>query len=105
MHAPIRRLGGHDIEVAVQQQGAALGVRALEPREHVAPPWCAGFDVMDRVTDLLQLIGYPAGTDGLALGGFGVTGVGGVEADEGADEVDHLGFGAGGRRHSHHSYH
>ena len=89
----------------MQQQGSAIGVRALEPDEQVASARRAGLDVFGRVTDLFQLFGHPARAFGLAFGGFGFAGVGRVEADERADEVNHLGFGFGGRRHSHHSYH
>jgi hypothetical protein len=103
--APVGRLGGHDVEVAVQQQGSAVAVGALEPREYVAPARRACLDVFSRVTDLFQLFGHPAGAFGLAFGGLGFASVGRVETDERADEVNHLGFGFGGTSHSHHSYH
>ena len=89
----------------VQHQGATVGVGALEPGEQVAPARRSGLDIFSRVTDLFQLFGHPAGAFGLALGGFGFAGVGRVEADERADEVNHLGFGVGETSHSHHSYH
>ena len=106
MHAPVGRLGGHHVEVAVQHQGAALAVGALQSGEHVGPARRAGLDVFGRVADLLELLGHPAGAFGLTFGGLGLAGVGGVEADERADEIDHLGFGCRwGRAHSHLSYH
>ena len=37
VHAPVRRLGGHHVEVPVQHQGPARGVRALQPGEDIAP--------------------------------------------------------------------
>ena len=91
VHAPVRRLGGHHVEVAVQQQRAAGRVGAREPGEHVAPARRARLDVFGLVPDLFQLLGHPAGALGLALGGLGLAGVGGVEPDQLADEVDHLG--------------
>jgi hypothetical protein len=105
VHAPVRRLGRHHVEVPVQQQRAAVWVGALEGGEDVPPARRARLDVLGREADLLQLLGHPAGAFCLAFGGLGLAGVRGVEADERADEVNHLGFGVGGRRHSHHSYH
>ena len=46
-----------------------------------------------RVADLFELFGHPAGAFGLAFGGLGLAGVRRIEADERADEIDHLGFG------------
>ena len=106
MHAPVGCLGGHHVEVAVQHQGAALAVGALQPCEHVGPAGCACLDVFASVPDLFELFGHPAGAFGLTLGGLGLAGVRRVEADERADEIDHLGFGLrGGTGHSHLSYH
>jgi hypothetical protein len=105
VHAPVRRLGGHHVEVPVQQQGPAVRIAALEPGEQIAPARRSGLDVFGRVTDLFQLFTHPAGAFGLALGGCGFAGVGRVKADERADEVNHLGFGVVETSHSHHSYH
>ena len=56
-----------------------------------------------------ELLGHPAGALGLPLRGGGVTGVGGVEPDEGADEVDDFVAGCRPTRnwttHSSLSYH
>ena len=46
MHAPVRRLGGHHIEVPVQHQGAARGVGTRKPGEHVGPAGRSGLDVL-----------------------------------------------------------
>jgi hypothetical protein len=105
VHAPIRRFSGHHVEVPVQQKRSTVGIRALQPREHVAAARRSGLDILSRKADLFQLLGHPPGALGLALGGLQFAGVGRVEPDERADEIDHLGFGVGGSSHSHHSYH
>ncbi len=38
VHAPVRRLGGHHVEVAVQQQRSAVGVGAREPANTLPRP-------------------------------------------------------------------
>ena len=90
VHAPVGGLGGHHVEVAVDQQRAAVRVGAGQPGEDVAAARCAGLDVLGLVADLLELLGDPVGALRLALGGLELTGVGGVEPDQRADEVDHL---------------
>ncbi len=106
VHAPVGRFGGDDVEVAVDQQRAAVRVGAGQPGEHVAPPGCSCLDVLGGVADLAESVAHPFRAVGLALGGRRVTGIGGVESDQLADEVDDLVGGAGGRHgHSHHSYH
>ena len=106
MHAPLGRLGGHHVKMPVDQQRAARAVRALEAGEHIAAPGRAGLQVLDLVADVFQLGGDPVGAFGLALGGFQLAGVGGVEPDQPADNVDHVvDRSLGWHRHSHLSYH
>ena len=102
MHAPVRRLGGDDIEMAVDQQRAAVAVGAGKTGEDIAPAGCAGLDVLGGVPDRAELLGNPQGALRLALGGRQLAGVGGVEPDQGADEVDYL---VDGLSHSPLSYH
>ena len=89
----------------MQQKRSAVRVRALQAREEVAPARCSGLDVFGLVADLFQLFGHPPSALGFAFGGVGFAGVGRVEPDQRADEINHLGFGVGGSSHSHHSYH
>ena len=90
MHAPVGGLGGHHIQVAVNQQRAAGSVGTFEPGEHVGPPRRPRFHLGDLVSHGFELLGHPAGAFGLPPGGLQLTGVGGVEPDQGADEVNHL---------------
>ncbi|CPU68009.1 Uncharacterised protein [Mycobacteroides abscessus] len=102
MHAPIRGLGGHDVEVTVNQQGTAIRARPGQPREEVSAPRGAGLDVLTGVSDLLQLLLNPPRAFGLALGGLQLSGVGGVETDQRADQIDDLILGC--RVHRSHNY-
>ena len=102
MHAPVGRLGGDDIEVAVDQQCTAAAVGTGKTDEDVAATRRAGLDVLGGVPDRGQLLGDPEGTLRLTLGGGQLTGVGGVEPDQGADEIDDL---VDGLSHSPLSYH
>jgi hypothetical protein len=71
----------------VDQQRVARAVRAFQAGEHIAPPGGAGLRIFDLVADVLQLGGNRLGAFGLALGGFQLAGVGGVEPDQPADDV------------------
>jgi hypothetical protein len=95
--APVGGLGGDDVEVAVDQQGAAAGVGAGQAGEYVA---AAGrrLDILGFIADLFKLGSHPAGAFGLAFCGLRLAGVGRIEPDERADEVDDLILGGS---HSH----
>ena len=82
----------------MDQQGAAGRVGAGQPGEHVAPARRAGLDVGGLVADLLELLDDPARAQLPHLWWSRVPGVGGVEPDQGADEVDDLVDGAVGLR-------
>jgi hypothetical protein len=87
----------------MNQQGTPRAVRTRQPDEHIAAARRAGFEVFGLVADLGQLFGDPARALGLALGGLGLAGVGGIESDQPADDLDHVIARLEG--HSHNSYH
>ena len=90
VHAPFGRFGRHHVEMPMDQQGATRAVGAREPGEHIAPPGRPGFDVFRLVANLCQLLGDPLSTLGLASCGLGFAGVGGIESDQPADNLDHI---------------
>ena len=55
VHRPLRRLGGHDVEVPVDEQRATLAVRAGQPAEDVAASGRAGVEHLHLVPDLGEL--------------------------------------------------
>ena len=86
VHRPVVGLGGHDVEVAVQQQRVA--VAGAPARHHVGPPLDAFVDLRLQA-DLGQQRGDVLG--GLALARSGpVAVVGGVHADQVAADLDDL---------------
>ena len=106
VHAPVGGQGGHHVEMAVHQQRPAGTVGPGQAGEHIAPAGCAGFDVLGSVTHVLELGSDPPGALGLALGGVRITGVGGVELDQPADDSgDLVDRNTGCSRHNHLSYH
>ena len=64
--------------------------RSGEAGEHIAAAGCTGFDVLRLIADLLELLGDPVRALGLASRGLGFAGVGGVEPDQPADNLDHI---------------
>ena len=88
--APVGGLGGDDVEVPVEEQRPTGRVGAGKPGEDIAAIGGAGLDVFRVVAHVAELIGDPPGALRLAHRGFQLTGVGGIEADQGADESDHL---------------
>ena len=88
MHAPSAG-GGHHVEMPVNQQRAGSCPRPSGGRTHCRDR-ARRTPGLDLVADVFQLGGNPVGTFGLALGGFELAGVGGVEPDQPADNVDHV---------------
>src|SRR5262249_1588029 len=101
VHRPLAGVGRNDVEVAVYQQGSPAAVGAFVARHDADPPRGALPDLRGQA-DLGQL-GRPILRGGaLTGGGGGVTGVGGVDPQQVATDLDHLvdrcGVAAGRRR-------
>ena len=107
VHAPVGRFGRHHVEMPMDEQGATRTVGARETGEHIAPAWRTGFEVFGLIADLGQLLGDPPRALRLTLGGLGFAGVGGIESDQPADNLDHViaRLIASLEGHSHPSYH
>ena len=86
----LRGLGGHHVEVAVDEQCPARRVRPGQTDEDIAAPGRPRLQILRLVTDLAQLLGHPPGALRLTLGGRRIAGVGGVELDQSTDNSDHL---------------
>ena len=85
-------------------EATVMGV--LKPREHVAASRAARLDVLSGVPHLFEHPRHPLGAVLLALRRLGLSRIGGVEADQFADDIDHFvdgfdGPGGGLRLRSH----
>ncbi|KPC70460.1 hypothetical protein ADL26_16880, partial [Thermoactinomyces vulgaris] len=91
---PLVGLGGDDVEVAVEEEGAAARVGAGVA---TGDGGAAGRGLVDLrfEADFGQLLRDVLGGGALALGGRVVAGVGGVDPDEVAGDVDDLVLRAG----------
>jgi hypothetical protein len=74
----------------MDQEGATRAVGAPEPGEHIPPAGCTGFDILRQIADPRKLLGDPLRALGLALRGLGFAGVGGIEPDQPADNLNHI---------------
>ena len=96
---PLALVEGHDVEVPVHEQRGALGIGALQPREHVVPPGSPGLDHLGLEPHLAQLRVHVGGGLGLARGGRELSGVLAVDLDELAGQRHDLVLGTTHARH------
>ncbi len=99
VHRPLRRLGGHDVEVPVDEQRATLAVRPGQPAEDVRCAGRARVEDLHLVPDLGELPRDVLRRLPLPDRALRLAGVGGVDRDELRGQLDDLVLG--GARHGH----